>query len=245
VFTGSYNELRDKPTIPTATTPTIANVTGLQTALDGKAATSHTHTIANVTGLQTTLDGKAATSHTHTIANVTGLQTALNARAIEDSVLRTFKDLFAPMGMGTIQTRVVGPDPRNPQSPYNNLYIRLLDYTVPVVTGVTVNSGFLYYKSYWHDEIYNETATIPKNEGIIVLQRNDFPSHVTGYIRYSQTAESLVNDTCQNKDILRVRLVLDITTALTTSRLVVCFHDTLSDFPIGTAKHIANITPRR
>ena len=81
---------------------------------------------------------------------------------MEDSVLRTFKDLFAPMGMGTIQTRVVGPDFRNPQSLYDNLYICLLDYTVPVVTGVTVNSGFLYYKSYYTDPILNETATMPK-----------------------------------------------------------------------------------
>lgn len=34
----------------------ISKVTGLQTALDGKAASSHTHTIANVTGLQAALD---------------------------------------------------------------------------------------------------------------------------------------------------------------------------------------------
>ena len=44
----------------------------------GAAASSHTHTIANVTNLQTTLDGKAASSHTHTIANVTNLQTTLD-----------------------------------------------------------------------------------------------------------------------------------------------------------------------
>ena len=58
----------------------IANVDGLQTALDGKAAVSHTHSIANVTGLQTALDGKAAVSHTHIISDVTGLQTALDAK---------------------------------------------------------------------------------------------------------------------------------------------------------------------
>lgn len=62
-------------------THTIANVTGLQTALDGKAASSHTHTIANVTGLQTALDGKAASAHGHAIADVTGLQTALDGKA--------------------------------------------------------------------------------------------------------------------------------------------------------------------
>lgn len=59
----------------------IGNITGLQTALDGKAASSHTHTIANITSLQTALDGKAASSHTHTIANVTGLQSELDSKA--------------------------------------------------------------------------------------------------------------------------------------------------------------------
>jgi hypothetical protein len=39
------------------------------------------HTIGDVTGLQTTLDGKAASSHSHAIADVTGLQTALDAKA--------------------------------------------------------------------------------------------------------------------------------------------------------------------
>jgi hypothetical protein len=62
-------------------THSIANVTGLQTELDGKAATSHTHSIANVTGLQTALDAKAPSSHTHTISNITGLQAALDAKA--------------------------------------------------------------------------------------------------------------------------------------------------------------------
>lgn len=58
-----------------------SDITTINTALSGKAATSHTHIIADVTGLQTALDGKAALSHTHAIADVTGLQTALNAKA--------------------------------------------------------------------------------------------------------------------------------------------------------------------
>ena len=51
--------------------------TATQTALDGKAATSHSHVIADVTGLQTALDGKqasgsyAAASHTHADATTT------------------------------------------------------------------------------------------------------------------------------------------------------------------------------
>lgn len=74
-------------------THVIADVTGLQTALDGKqasgsyAASVHTHGISDVTGLQTALDGKqasgsyAAAVHTHGISDVTGLQTALDGKA--------------------------------------------------------------------------------------------------------------------------------------------------------------------
>lgn len=39
---------------------------------------SHDHTIADVTGLQSALDGKAAATHTHTIAQVTGLQAIID-----------------------------------------------------------------------------------------------------------------------------------------------------------------------
>ena len=89
----------------TLTEVAIADVTGLQSALDGKSATGHGHAIVDVTGLldelnsramashthtiaitdvislETTLAGKASTSHSHTIANVTGLQTALNGKS--------------------------------------------------------------------------------------------------------------------------------------------------------------------
>ena len=58
----------------------------IQSALDGKSATTHTHTatdvgaapavhthaIANVTGLQTALDGKSATGHTHNYLPLSG-----------------------------------------------------------------------------------------------------------------------------------------------------------------------------
>lgn len=62
----------------TSHTHAVADVSGLQSALDGKAAASHGHAIADVTGLQAALDGKAASSHSHAIANVTGLQAALD-----------------------------------------------------------------------------------------------------------------------------------------------------------------------
>ena len=61
----------------------ISNVDGLQSALDGKAASGHTHGDIYYTEseVDTLLSGKANTSHTHTIANITNLQTTLDGKA--------------------------------------------------------------------------------------------------------------------------------------------------------------------
>lgn len=64
-----------------------ATTTALTQGLAGKANTSHTHEIANINGLQTALDAKAATTevapktHTHAISDVTNLQTTLDGKA--------------------------------------------------------------------------------------------------------------------------------------------------------------------
>ena len=86
--------IKNKPDLST-----YATATALSTGLAGKANKAHTHAVADVTGLQTALDGKqpkgdyattkaltdglagkANASHTHTVANVTGLQDALNGK---------------------------------------------------------------------------------------------------------------------------------------------------------------------
>lgn len=74
----------------TATTSRVLSAARLKEWADWQltnfSVIGHTHTIANVTGLQAALDGKqaagsyAAASHTHTIANVSGLQGALETR---------------------------------------------------------------------------------------------------------------------------------------------------------------------
>jgi hypothetical protein len=69
VTSGTFDIAR----IPTGTTSTTV------------ALGNHGHTIANVTGLQSALDGKAASSHTHAIADVTDLQTTLDAKAVAGS----------------------------------------------------------------------------------------------------------------------------------------------------------------
>jgi len=57
-----------KNTIDTSLSSTSTNAVQnkvINTALSGKANSSHTHTIANVTNLQSSLDGKSDTGHTH------------------------------------------------------------------------------------------------------------------------------------------------------------------------------------
>ena len=46
---------------------------------DARTPLAHTHAVSEVTGLQGALDGKAAASHTHSISEVTGLQSELDA----------------------------------------------------------------------------------------------------------------------------------------------------------------------
>ena len=68
----TWDAVADKPaTFPPSThTHVVADTTGLQTALDGKAAASHTHVKANITDF----------AHTHPISEVTNLQTSLDSK---------------------------------------------------------------------------------------------------------------------------------------------------------------------
>ena len=63
-FSGDYGDLTNVPSTfaPSAHTHAQSEITGLVSALAGKAALSHAHSISEVTGLQTALDGKASTS---------------------------------------------------------------------------------------------------------------------------------------------------------------------------------------
>lgn len=116
---------------PSAHTHVIAEVTGLQAALDGKqplgsyitladltwsnitgkpttfTPSAHTHPISDVVDLQTTLDGKQPTGnyslvgHTHVIADVTGLQAALDSKQAAGSYQTLDATLTALAGLNT------------------------------------------------------------------------------------------------------------------------------------------------
>lgn len=59
-------------------THAIAGISGLQAALDGKAASSHSHAYSSLTGIPSTF---APSAHGHAISEVTGLQAALDGKA--------------------------------------------------------------------------------------------------------------------------------------------------------------------
>ena len=120
------------------------------------AAASHTHSIANVTGLQTALDGKqasgsyAAATHTHIISDVTGLQTALDGKQaslgftpynstnpsgyITSSALSS----YLPLSGGTI-------------SGVTNLYAGTSGYSPALAFGAETGSGkkAIYLDNFW------------------------------------------------------------------------------------------------
>jgi hypothetical protein len=86
---------------PSAHGHTIAEVTDLQTTLDGKALASHTHATSDIINFDTILSGKASLVHNHVMADVTGLDTALGGKSavghIHDySTLTGIPSTFAP-----------------------------------------------------------------------------------------------------------------------------------------------------
>ena len=65
----------------------------VDSAVSGKANSSHSHTIANITNLQSTLDGKAASSHTHSsyvnqnaFSNIAVGSTTIAADSVTDTL---------------------------------------------------------------------------------------------------------------------------------------------------------------
>lgn len=98
----------------------------VNSALDGKANSSHTHSISNITNLQSALDekahlvhnhdnlyyteaeideklnGKADSSHSHSINDVTGLSTSLDGKMNNDYSVSTIESNFFAHKIGNI-----------------------------------------------------------------------------------------------------------------------------------------------
>jgi hypothetical protein len=83
----------------------LLGVTGLETALSGKANAAHSHAIANVNGLQAALESKAMASHTHSQASIASLVSDLAGKA---PVAHSHTELAALFVTGGLATDTVG-----------------------------------------------------------------------------------------------------------------------------------------
>lgn len=77
---------------PTSGSSNPVKSSGVKSALDGKANSSHSHSQSEVDGLSTALAGKASSTHSHAISDVTDLQTTLNAT---DEQILGFRSVIA------------------------------------------------------------------------------------------------------------------------------------------------------
>ena len=95
-FSGSYNDLTDKPSIPSISD--LATETYVDEAVSTKANSSHTHTIANVSGLQNTLNNKSDATHNHTgVYDVNGAAASAlsSAQTYTDEAIDTLSETVA------------------------------------------------------------------------------------------------------------------------------------------------------
>jgi hypothetical protein len=156
----------------------ISKITGLDTALAGKAPTSHTHTTAQITGLDTALAGKAPTSHTHTTAEITGLDTALAGKQATLSVGSGISIVGNTIS-STSSSWLAG-------TPSTNIYYSAGNVGIGVST-TPVNLLELYKASYTGALLSLDVGTL--NNGVDALPREiGKPLLRLGRTSYSQTS---------------------------------------------------------
>ena len=98
-FSGSYNDLTDKPSIPSISG--LATETYVDEAVSTKADSGHTHTIANITNLQIALDSKAASGHNHSgvYADANHIHTASAVGAVASGDVATVSEVETYLGI--------------------------------------------------------------------------------------------------------------------------------------------------
>ena len=201
----------------------IADVTNLQTALDGKAAIVHDHEILDVTGLQTALDSKADDAdlaakadvvHVHAIADVTNLQTALDGKA-DDADLAAKADAIHVHTIADVtglQTALDGKaDDADlaAKADAATVYTKIETYTKTevdaIASGITEGGGTIVQDNLTS---VSTTAALSANQGRVLNETKADAADLA--------AKADVADLAAKADVIHTHLWVDITDKPTT-----------------------------
>lgn len=169
-FSGSYNDLTNKPTIPSI--DGLATETYVDEAVSAKANSSHTHTIANISGLQNTLNGKSDSTHNHnTSYDVLGAANTALASAKEytddaiadevtarDSAIATAKSSAISTASSDATTKIASHNTST--STHNDIRVLIADLTTKL-------NNFLDVDDTTTDQLSEVLVLIENNKGTL------------------------------------------------------------------------------
>jgi hypothetical protein len=131
-------------------THTIAQITGLQNILNGKAATVHTHPMTEIVGLVGALSGKSDISHTHSIPQISGLRGELDSKA---AILHSHNY--------SVRDTIAGCFPASPPANYKLVYTAAIKLTFPAnFAGSFVSTSVAPAMSYTISLFKNKTTSV-------------------------------------------------------------------------------------
>ena len=167
----------------------MSEITGLETALSGKASTDHTHsgyaatdhthtgyaTTASLTVVENALENKANSSHTHAQSDISGLANALSGKADTTHTHSQYATLSAVYPVGSIYMSVSNA---NPSTLFGGTWVSFGVGRVLMSVATTENAGITGG---------NETVTLAAHKHTTaghVLTLNEIPEHNHALLNY-------------------------------------------------------------
>lgn len=152
----------------------------------------HTHAIADVTGLQTALDGKTAVGHTHPVGDITGLASALTGYATLAANTFTGKQTTPASTASAAGFNL--PHGAGPSSPVNGdlwsttggLFARIAGFTYPIATtSYVLSQGYLTASA-----AYSTFPTLSNNgiQAAINANKTDYSTTPSTYLTGGDTS---------------------------------------------------------
>ena len=134
-------------------------------------------------------------------------------RTPDESLINTYAELYAPMGVGAIEGRV--------QS--GVMSFRLRNYKLPKLSGITVNSATFLLAVF----DFNLLAVTRQEVSVTISE-----SESLDYFRLERATYSSFAGR-SDVDVVRVTLYVNVSSATISNRNAVCFREILTDFTLN------------